>query len=75
MPDSGFIAQELMELAQKFNVQEFLKLADDRNPNEIYADPGRLLPVLVKSIQELADINDLLINRITDLENKLKGNI
>jgi hypothetical protein len=71
MSDSGFIAQELLEIAQKYNVQEFLKLADDRNPDEIYADPGRLLPVLVKSIQELADTNDSLLSRIEALEKQL----
>jgi hypothetical protein len=71
MPDSGFIAQDLLALIEKYNVKDFLKLAIDDNPDEIYADPGRLMPVVVKSIQELADLNDALTTRIAALEARL----
>lgn len=53
MPDSGFIAQELLAAANKYSANSWLKLAEDSNPNELVADPGRLVPVLVKAVQEL----------------------
>jgi hypothetical protein len=71
MPDSGFIAQDLLALAKKYDVLDYLKIATDENPDKIHADPGKLLPVVIKAIQELADENDSLNARITALENKL----
>ena len=77
MPDSGFIAQDLVELlnnystAQGYDAKAHLKIGIDSNPNEFLADPGRLVPILVKSIQELADLNDALTTRVAALEAKL----
>jgi hypothetical protein len=71
MPDSGFIAQELLSLAKKYEVLDYLKIANDDNPDEVVADPGKLVPVIIKAIQELADENDSLNARISALENKL----
>jgi hypothetical protein len=71
MPDSGFIAQELLALIEKYQVKDFLKLAVDHDPDKIYADPGRLLPVVVKAVQELADLNDAYTSRVTELEARL----
>jgi hypothetical protein len=68
LPDAGFIAQDLLDLIKKYNVADFLKLAIDENPDSLTADPGKLLPVVVKAIQELAIITDQLQNRITQLE-------
>lgn len=50
--DSGFIAQELMEAQAKHNA-EWLELVYESNPEKLEATPGKLIPVLVKAIQEL----------------------
>jgi len=63
--DLGFIAQDL----QKVN-DEHLDLINDENPEKLLASYGRLIPVLVKSIQELKEDNDSLKARIETLENK-----
>jgi hypothetical protein len=46
--DLGFIAQDLQEVDD-----ENLKLVYDTNPEKLEASYGRLIPVLVKAIQEL----------------------
>ena len=52
--DAGFIAQELGE-AQTAAGAEWMRLVYDANPERLEANAGKLLPVLVKAIQELAD--------------------
>ena len=48
---AGFIAQELQE-AQSGS--EYLDLVMDGNPDKLEAKQGKLIPVLVKAIQELS---------------------
>ena len=48
---AGFIAQELQE-AQKGS--EYLDLVMEENPEKLEAKQGKLIPVLVKAIQELS---------------------
>jgi hypothetical protein len=77
MPDSGFIAQDLIDLlnnfstSQGYDAKSFLRTANDENPDEYVADPGKLIPILVKALQELATENESLDARITALEAKL----
>lgn len=53
--DSGFIAQDLQEVDD-----EWLRLVYAENPEKLEASYGRLIPVLVKAIQELkAEIEEL----------------
>ena len=48
----GFIAQELDEdLGDKNDV---IRAVDKINPEKLYASHGRLVPVLVKAVQELS---------------------
>jgi hypothetical protein len=47
--DIGFIAQELQELDN-----DFLRLVNSSDPEKLQASYGRLIPVLVKAIQELS---------------------
>ena len=49
MKDVGFIAQELQGVDD-----EYLRLVSNANPDKLEAAYGRLVPVLVKAIQELA---------------------
>ena len=62
---AGFIAQELQE-AQSGS--EYLNLVMDENPEKLEAKQGKLIPVLVKAIQELSAQNEALVARITALE-------
>ncbi len=48
---AGFIAQELQEVQTG---AEYLDLVMDENPDKLEAKQGKLIPVLVKAIQELS---------------------
>ena len=53
--DVGFIAQELKEIDD-----DFLRLVYSENPEKLEATYGRLIPVMVKAIQELkAEVDNL----------------
>ena len=56
--DLGFIAQDLQKIDDKH-----LNLVNDENPEKLLASYSRLIPVLVKSIQELKAELDLLKNK------------
>ena len=56
--DVGFIAQELQTVDN-----EWLKLVYDSNPDKLEATYGKLIPVLVKAVQELSA-------KVKNLENK-----
>jgi hypothetical protein len=53
VPDYGFIAQELKQ-AQSSNGFDWAQLVYESNPEKLEASPGKLIPILVKAIQELA---------------------
>lgn len=61
--DSGFIAQDLKALEDKYEVADVLKLVYDENPEKLEASYGRLIPVLVQAIKDLAA-------KVEQLENK-----
>jgi hypothetical protein len=61
--EAGFIAQELDEL-QMSTSNEWLGLVNKDNLDKINATPGKLLPVLVKAIQELSAEIDILKSRV-----------
>ena len=65
--EAGFIAQEL-RAAQRQKDAEWLGLVYDENPERLEATPGKLLPVLVRAVQELAMENIFLRERILVLE-------
>ena len=52
--DSGFIAQDLIQLEDEYNAHAHLQLTLRDNPDKYEATPGKLIPVLVKAIQELS---------------------
>jgi len=54
LKDCGFIAQDLKAVQEKYNISEELQLVNEGiSEDKIYASAGRLIPVLVKAIQEL----------------------
>ena len=57
--EAGFIAQELQSASEKHRA-EWLRLVDATNPDRLEATPGRLLPVIVRAIQELSAKVDAL---------------
>jgi hypothetical protein len=61
--EAGFIAQELQEAQEKADASDYLGLVYDENPEKLEASPGKLVPVLVKAIQELCA-------RVEELESK-----
>jgi len=50
--EAGFIAQDFQEV-QKNNDADYLGLVMDENPERLEASYGKLVPILVKAIQEL----------------------
>jgi hypothetical protein len=51
---TGFIAQDLKAAQEDAEMADVLKLVYDSNPDKLEASYGKLLPILVKAIQELA---------------------
>jgi hypothetical protein len=52
--DFGFIAQDLKKSQEDAELAETLKLVYEENPEKLEATYGRLIPVLVKAIQDLS---------------------
>jgi hypothetical protein len=69
-PDLGFIAQELAAVEDEYDDAERLRFTLRDNPEKLEATPGRLLPILVKAVQELSAKNAELEARLEKLENK-----
>jgi hypothetical protein len=64
--EAGFIAQELQAAESQYSA-DYLGLVYDENPEQLEASPGKLIPVLVKAIQELSA-------KVAELEEKLASN-
>lgn len=68
--DSGFTAQNLKQVQDKYNLSDELKLVYESNPEKLEASYGRLIPVLVKAIQEMSTEIKSLKEEIETLKNK-----
>jgi hypothetical protein len=68
----GFIAQELLE-AMPNNENEVLDLVYTSNPEHLEAKYGNLVPILVKSVQDLSSENAALANECAGLANECAG--
>ena len=53
--DFGFIAQDLKKAQEDADKPDVLKLVYDENPDKLEASYGKLIPILVKAIQELSE--------------------
>ena len=51
----------------EFGIKDWLKLVQDNNPDKLEASAGRLMPILVKAIQDLSE-------QIKDLQSKINNN-
>ena len=65
--DTGFIAQDLQQVQQDTGIT-IPYLVSDNNPDKLEAGYGKLLPVLVKAIQEQQQTIEALEARIAALE-------
>lgn len=54
VPDMGFIAQEIQSAEDEVDGHDWLQLTLRDNPEKLEATQGRLIPILVKAIQELS---------------------
>ncbi len=61
--DFGFIAQDLKAAQEDAEMADVLNLVYDENPEKLEASYGKLLPILVKAIQELAAEVETLKNK------------
>ena len=52
--DFGFIAQDLKAAQEDAELADVLKLVYESNPEKLEASYGKLIPILVKAVQELA---------------------
>jgi len=62
--DFGFIAQDLKDTQEEVGLSETLKLVYETNPDKLEASYGKLVPILVKAIQDLS-------KELEDIKNKL----
>lgn len=53
--DFGFIAQDLKKAQEDVDKADVLKLVYEENPDKLEASYGKLVPILVKAIQELSE--------------------
>jgi hypothetical protein len=71
VPEAGFIAQDLKAVQEKFTATDYLNLVISNEDESRYeATPGKLLPVIVRALQELAEENENLRSRIEVLEGR-----
>jgi trimeric autotransporter adhesin len=66
--EAGFIAQELDQAQQDHDAEDYLQLVLKDNPEKLEASYGKLVPALVKAIQEQTALITALTARITTLE-------
>lgn len=69
--DFGFIAQELDKLKTIKGYRKHLRLVHKNNPDRWEADPMKTYPVLIRAVQQLADICDEQAKKIKELEARI----
>jgi hypothetical protein len=66
--EAGFIAQELKAAQENAGAADYLGLVYEDNPEKLEASQGKLIPVLVKAIQELSSKVDSLQVELDNLK-------
>ena len=61
--DFGFIAQDLKKSQEDIELADTLKLVYEENPEKLEASYGKLIPILVKAIQDLSAKVEALENK------------
>lgn len=65
--DFGFIAQDLKAAQEDVEMSDVLKLVYESNPERLEAGYGKLVPILVKAVQELTERVKALEAKANDL--------
>ena len=70
---AGFIAQELKAVMDYHQARDWLELVISNEDESRYeAAPGKLLPIMVKAIQELSEKNDSLLLNLRVLSDRVR---
>ena len=51
--DTGFIAQEVLGVEDKYDAKNYLDMVGRENPDKLEIKPGKLIPILVRAIHEM----------------------
>jgi hypothetical protein len=65
LTDAGFIAQESLDVVNKYNAN-WIGLVEDENKDQLAMTPGKLIPILVKAIQQLSAKVDSLESQLAN---------
>jgi len=71
--ETGFIAQELREVLEASDLQPWLSdlVISNDDDSRLEAAPGKLLPLMIRALQELEQANQTLALRVTALEQQV----
>jgi hypothetical protein len=64
--EHGFIAQDLDEAQIKAGAEDYLSLVLKNNPDKLEAAYGKLVPILVKAVQELSEEVNILKSKLNN---------
>ncbi len=62
--DFGFIAQDLKKSQEETDIADTLNLVSESNPDKLEASYGRLLPIIVKAMQEISEKIELIESKL-----------
>jgi hypothetical protein len=65
LTDAGFIAQESLDVVNKYNAN-WIGLVEDENKDQLAMTPGKLIPILVKAIQQISAKVDSLESQLAN---------
>jgi len=68
IPDSGFLAQDLQKVQEETTI--IPGLVHDKNPERLEISPSKLIPVLVKALQEANEKIEKLTQRLDEMDKK-----
>lgn len=71
--ETGFIAQELRSVLDNSDIKPWLSdlILANEDDSRLEAAPGKLLPLMIRALQELEQANLALAQRVTDLEQQV----
>jgi hypothetical protein len=71
--ETGFIAQELESVLEASDIRPWLSdlILANQDRTRLEAAPGKLLPLMIRALQELEQANQALAQRVTDLEQQV----
>jgi hypothetical protein len=73
--ETGFIAQELRDVLNASEIRPWLNdlVVSNDDDSRLEAAPGKLLPLVIRALQELENSNLALTDRVSQLEAQLQA--